>query len=117
MRPADVQASWVDRLEGLKFPYTSAMNIPNTSWERRAAALWSAFDDLDAIEFVARIEALAAELPHGDAVALFERGAAQGVLGAFPGRSRPRTRSCVYQPCGAVAVPAKIPALTFPLCE
>ncbi|WP_031226196.1 tetratricopeptide repeat protein [Streptomyces roseochromogenus] len=45
-------------------------------WEQRCAALWAAFEDCDAAEFRSRIEALAAELPQGHAVAAFELASA-----------------------------------------
>ncbi|MER6380860.1 tetratricopeptide repeat protein [Streptomyces sp. NPDC001250] len=45
-------------------------------WEQRCAALWDAFEDCDPAEFRSRIEALAAELPAGHAVAAFELASA-----------------------------------------
>jgi hypothetical protein len=54
---------------------------PDDSWEARAADLWKKIDDLAEIEFISRIEALVAELPTGNAVGLFERGAAQDSTG------------------------------------
>ncbi len=50
-------------------------------WERRVAELWSAFDTVDVDAFLARIDALAAELPAGHAVGLFERASAQDSTG------------------------------------
>lgn len=50
-------------------------------WERQLAELWAAFDPIDAETFIARIEALAAELPAGHAVGLFERASAQDSTG------------------------------------
>jgi Tetratrico peptide repeat len=50
-------------------------------WEARVAQLWSELDDTDEDEFVRRIEALAAELPAGSAVADFERACAQDSTG------------------------------------
>ena len=50
-------------------------------WERRLAELWAAFDTIDAKTFIARIEALAAELPSGHAIGLFERASAQDSTG------------------------------------
>jgi len=52
-----------------------------SAWDTRLAALWAALDDLEPAEFVSRIDALAAELPAGSAIALFERGAAQDSTG------------------------------------
>jgi hypothetical protein len=50
-------------------------------WEAGVAALWTAFDDHDPDDFVARIDALAGELPEGDARALFERACAHDSTG------------------------------------
>jgi hypothetical protein len=50
-------------------------------WEARVAALWTAFDDHEPEDFVARVEALAGELPPGDARALFERACAHDSTG------------------------------------
>ena len=57
------------------------MNTPDAAWEGRAAELWSTIDDVGNMEFISRIDALAAELPPGSAVGLFERGAAQDSTG------------------------------------
>ena len=51
------------------------------SWEERLADLWAAIDDLDPGEFRARMEALAAERPAGDAVAAFELASAYDSTG------------------------------------
>ncbi|WP_459737052.1 tetratricopeptide repeat protein [Streptomyces sp. E-15] len=51
----------------------------NEDWEDRVAAAWAAFDaypEERAHEFRARIDALAAELPDGDPLGLFERACA-----------------------------------------
>ena len=50
-------------------------------WEKRIAAVWAAIDDYQPDEFIARIDALAAELPDGSAIALFERGGARDSTG------------------------------------
>ena len=50
-------------------------------WEDRVAALWTAFDDHAPDDFVARVEALAAELPENDPRALFERACANDSTG------------------------------------
>ncbi|MBV9737048.1 MAG: tetratricopeptide repeat protein [Candidatus Eremiobacteraeota bacterium] len=63
----------------------------NAAWERRMAALWSAFDDYDGEEFLERVEGLTAELPHGDAVALFETASANDSIG------RPREAVMLYR--------------------
>jgi tetratricopeptide (TPR) repeat protein len=48
----------------------------SADWEQRVADLWAAFDDHGEDEFLARMEALAAEQPADSAVAAFERAAA-----------------------------------------
>jgi tetratricopeptide (TPR) repeat protein len=50
-------------------------------WEKRVAALWASIDDFDETSFVQRIDALAAELPQGSAIADFERACAQDSTG------------------------------------
>ncbi|WP_077960229.1 tetratricopeptide repeat protein [Ensifer adhaerens] len=50
-------------------------------WERWVAELWATFDATDTETFIARIEALAGELPVGHAVGLFERASAQDSTG------------------------------------
>ncbi|NRP19954.1 hypothetical protein LPJGGPFB_03213 [Ensifer adhaerens] len=50
-------------------------------WEQRLALHWADFGRIDAGMFVERLDALAAELPHGDPVGLFERASAQDSLG------------------------------------
>ena len=45
-------------------------------WEARVATLWAGSDELAEGELVSRMEALAAELGPGDAVAAYERGSA-----------------------------------------
>ena len=57
------------------------MPSADPSWEKRIADLWLSIDDHDPEAFVARIENLAAELPAGSAIGLFERGAAQDSTG------------------------------------
>jgi tetratricopeptide (TPR) repeat protein len=53
----------------------------NAEWERRLAALWLTLDSCAPGDFVTQIDALAAELPAGSAIGLFERGAAQDSTG------------------------------------
>jgi tetratricopeptide (TPR) repeat protein len=48
----------------------------DTDWEERVASLWASFDTQAPDAFRARIDALAAERPPGDALALFERACA-----------------------------------------
>ena len=43
--------------------------------------LWAAIDEFPPDEFVARVDALAAELPAGSAIGLFERGCARDSTG------------------------------------
>jgi hypothetical protein len=57
------------------------MTTPDPDWERRSTDLWAQLDDLDPDDFRARVDALAAELPDGDPVALFERGCANDSTG------------------------------------
>jgi tetratricopeptide (TPR) repeat protein len=66
----------------------------DADWERRVDALWRAFDDHAAEEFVARLDALVAELPDGSAVGLFERGSAQDSTG-HPERAIPLYRAAL----------------------
>ena len=68
--------------------YDGAVSLAGDDWEGRNAALWDALDDLAADEFTGRMERLAAELPAGDAVGLFERGAAFDSTGS-PDRAVP----------------------------
>jgi hypothetical protein len=50
-------------------------------WERRLEVLWKSLDDLEPDIFVARIDAMAAELTAGDAIGLFERACARDSTG------------------------------------
>ena len=70
------------------------MSAVDALWEKRSADLWNSIDDYDAEAFVAKIEALAAELPPGSAVALFERGCAQDSTG-HPDRAVPLYRAAI----------------------
>ncbi|SIR72222.1 tetratricopeptide repeat protein [Micromonospora avicenniae] len=47
-----------------------------SDWERRSAELWASIDDHDPEDFLRRIDELAAELPDGHPVAVFERASA-----------------------------------------
>jgi tetratricopeptide (TPR) repeat protein len=62
------------------------MTTPDAGWEARVATLWSALDDLEADVFIGQMDQLAAELPEGSAVALFERGGAFDATG-HPGEA------------------------------
>ena len=57
------------------------MSDDSAAWEARLEALWLRLDELDAADFVVRVEALTNELPAGSAVALFERACAQDSTG------------------------------------
>jgi hypothetical protein len=57
------------------------MSESQASWENRVAALWGAIDDYDPEVFVAQVELLAAELPPGSAIGLFERASAHDSTG------------------------------------
>ncbi len=50
-------------------------------WEQRVAKLWAEFDQHVPADFLSRIRALTAELPPGDAVALFELASAHDSIG------------------------------------
>lgn len=50
-------------------------------WQTRVDAVWAGFDDLPEDEVIRRIDALAAERPAGDALALFERAGARDSVG------------------------------------
>jgi RimJ/RimL family protein N-acetyltransferase len=63
-------------------------------WERRNAELWAAIDDLEPGDFLARIEALAAERPPGDGIAAFERAAANDSTG-HPEQAAPLYREAL----------------------
>jgi Tetratrico peptide repeat len=54
-------------------------------WEGRVAALWKRLDAISPEEFVAAIDALAAERPEDDAAALFERASARDSVGIESG--------------------------------
>ena len=66
----------------------------DASWEARSRAVWAEIDRLEPADFRARIDALAAELPVGDPVASFERGAAFDSTG-HPERAVPLYRAAL----------------------
>jgi len=70
------------------------MSTTDAAWEKRVAELWSALDEYEPEEFVARLDTLVAELPPGSAVGLFERGAAQDSTG-HPDRAVPLYRAAL----------------------
>jgi pimeloyl-ACP methyl ester carboxylesterase len=53
----------------------------SAGWEQRVAALWSAFDTMEPLAFLAAMQALAAELPDQHSRALFELASAHDYLG------------------------------------
>ena len=70
------------------------MSTPSASWEERNATLWKTIDDYGEEDFVARVEAMAAELPLGSPVAIFERACAQDSTG-HPDRAVPLYRAAI----------------------
>ncbi len=64
------------------------MTVAGADWEKRVSELWTEIDSYDEDEFVGRIDSLAAELPPGSAIGLFERGAACDSTG-HPDRAVP----------------------------
>jgi hypothetical protein len=67
---------------------------PNSAWEARVAQLWAAIDAYDADTFIARIDALVAELPPGSGAGLYERASAQDSFG-HPDRAVPLYRAAL----------------------
>jgi len=57
------------------------MDTTTDDWQTRIDALWRRLDAMPPQAFVAAIDALAAERPHDDAAALFERAAARDSTG------------------------------------
>jgi hypothetical protein len=55
--------------------------MTTAEWEQRLADAWAAADQHDEAAFLALIDGLAAELPAGDPVGLFERGGARDSTG------------------------------------
>ena len=68
--------------------------MTDPGWEQRMAELWAAIDDHEPAEFRARVEALAAELPEGDAIGSFERACANDSTGR-PERAAPLYREAL----------------------
>ncbi|MFB6609276.1 tetratricopeptide repeat protein [Agromyces sp. NPDC056379] len=52
-----------------------------SDWQQRVDAVWASADELGDAEVIARIDALAAERPAGDPLALFERAGARDSAG------------------------------------
>ena len=50
-------------------------------WEQRMALLWAAFDEHEPTDFLAKVRAMVAELPPGDANGLFELASAHDSIG------------------------------------
>jgi len=57
------------------------MSQAEQTWEQRLAALWQQRDAITPAELVAMVDALAAERPADDAVAIFERACARDSAG------------------------------------
>lgn len=57
------------------------MSSPGADWEQRVSELWTETDRYDEHEFVARVDALVAELPPESGIGLFERAAAHDSTG------------------------------------
>ena len=70
------------------------MSDSDTSWESRLAALWNAIERHKPHAFVAQMELMAAELPPGSAIGLFERASAQDSTG-HPGLAVPLYRAAL----------------------
>ncbi len=67
------------------------MTDADGDWERRLKDLWATIDEHDEKGFLARMDALVAELPAGSAVGLFERA------GAFDSTGQPDLAVPLYQ--------------------
>ena len=90
------------------------MDTFNADWERRVEALWAAIDDYSEEEFLAKMEALASELPHDHPIADFERASSFDSMGhsdrAVPlyrkalenGLQDPRRRRAVIQMASSI---------------
>lgn len=63
----------------------------DSSWEQRIAALWSTIDDYAPDDFLARVQALAAERPPRDALGPFELASAYDSTG-YPEQAAPLYR-------------------------
>ena len=68
--------------------------VDESDWEQRLAGAWASIDQRSEAEFVAAIEALAAELPPGSGIGLFERAAAFDSTG-FSDRAVPLYRKAL----------------------
>jgi tetratricopeptide (TPR) repeat protein len=75
------------------------MTDKSDDWEDRLAALWSSFDAHDEATFRAKLDALAAERPPGDAIALFERA------GAFDSTGMEKEAAPLYRQALAAGLP------------
>ena len=67
------------------------MTGADADWEKRMADLWSRIDDHDEKAFVVLVETLAAELPPGNAIGLFERAS------AFDSTGHPDVAAALYE--------------------
>lgn len=53
---------------------------PTDEWEQRLTVLWSLLDNMTPADFLTQMQALSAERPSGDAIALFELASANDSL-------------------------------------
>jgi tetratricopeptide (TPR) repeat protein len=70
------------------------MSDVDSAWERRLAEAWASIERHEPDAFIARIEALAAELAPQSAIGLFERASAQDSTG-HPDRAVPLYRAAL----------------------
>jgi hypothetical protein len=75
------------------------MTDTSDDWEQRLEALWRSFDNHDEAAFRAKLDALAAERPAGDAIALFERA------GAFDSTGMENEAAPLYRQALAAGLP------------
>jgi hypothetical protein len=64
------------------------MEETTQAWDARLDALWKSLDQLQPDDFVARVDAMTAELPGDSAIGLFERACARDSTG-HPGLAVP----------------------------
>lgn len=68
--------------------HPAAVTVAGADWEKRISTVWLEMDSYDEAELLGRVDALVAELPPGNAIGLFERGAAFDSTG-HPDRAVP----------------------------
>jgi tetratricopeptide (TPR) repeat protein len=57
-------------------PGDQRVDVPQTDWEERVAAVWASIDRRSEEDFLTLVESLASELPEDNAIAAFERASA-----------------------------------------